>query len=568
MFCRLTGYAEGEVLGRNCRFLQSPTGQVGRGEVRRYTSEGAVAYLKRQLAADKECQTRIVNYRKGGAPFVNLLTVIPVPPPLGWEDGEEVVYHVGFQVDLSEQNVWRMQQHQQPHVLLLPPPPPVVPPVQLGQLGLGLGLGPSGATSMKKLSAVGHQPFISKTLKKLLADTEFVRSIPISSATTVPVAGCGGTAAAATTTTTTTTTTTAVVVVDSSSSSTKANNSASEGGGDRSSSSSSWLSLMLLETCPDFVHVVSLKGSFLYVGPSVRRVLGYEPEEMVGGSIADLAHPEDVVPLMRELKESSSTGGGGGGGGGVGASTLLFGQEEQTHASMAPRTVDLLFRARTKGGVYVWVECRGRLFVEPGKGRKAIILSGRAREMPRLGWETVCMRPFWGRREFWCLVGGQGTFVAVGSGVKEVLGWNGCELVGRRVGSVVEEWRDEEGSWPGTTTTTTMSRLRRADGGSELGRVVVYHSLLSKSQTNSSISPWPLICQIQLGDGSGRVLPPPPPLLQREGNVFAELETSRGSSWQYELQQLRFANQRLGEAVRRVGPVSMKRSWESMVTTT
>ena len=77
------------------------------------------------------------------------------------------------------------------------------------------------------------------------------------------------------------------------------------------------------------------------------------------------AHAENVVPLMCELEESSATG--------VTAATM--GEQGM------PRSVDLLYRARTKMGRYVWVECRDRLHVEPGKGKKVIILSGGAREM-------------------------------------------------------------------------------------------------------------------------------------------------------------------------------------------
>ena len=104
---------------------------------------------------------------------------------------------------------------------------------------------------------------------------------------------------------------------------------------------------------------------------------------MVGTSIADYAHPEDVIPLMRELKESSATGP---------SSTAAISDTANTQVVPQvgmPRSVDLLFRARTKMGRYVWVECRGRLHVEPGKGRKAIILSGRAREMMNLKWKDV-----------------------------------------------------------------------------------------------------------------------------------------------------------------------------------
>jgi len=90
-FCQLTGYEEYEVLGRNCRFLQSPDGSVQQGDLRWHTDPEAVAHLKRSLMADKECQTSIVNYRKDGTGFIKLLTIIPItdgvanmptPPPL------------------------------------------------------------------------------------------------------------------------------------------------------------------------------------------------------------------------------------------------------------------------------------------------------------------------------------------------------------------------------------------------------------------------------------------------------------------------------------------------------
>jgi hypothetical protein len=43
----------------------------------------------------EEVQVCLKNYKKGGEPFENLLTVVPIP----WEDGGEVRYLVGFQVD-------------------------------------------------------------------------------------------------------------------------------------------------------------------------------------------------------------------------------------------------------------------------------------------------------------------------------------------------------------------------------------------------------------------------------------------------------------------------------------
>jgi PAS domain S-box-containing protein len=98
-FERLTGYTKHEVLGRNCRFLQAPDGNIKSGDRRKYVDENTVFYLKRRIAERTEAQTSLINYRKGGQSFTNLLTMIPIP--VG--DGSGQFYFVGFQVDLVDQ---------------------------------------------------------------------------------------------------------------------------------------------------------------------------------------------------------------------------------------------------------------------------------------------------------------------------------------------------------------------------------------------------------------------------------------------------------------------------------
>ncbi|MCJ1381515.1 blue light receptor [Xylographa soralifera] len=98
-FSRLTGYPAAEILGLNCRFLQSPDGNVQPGVPRTHVSDAAVFLLKKQLLAREEAQTSLVNYRKGGARFTNFLTTIPVQ----WQTAERKTYIVGFLADVSEQ---------------------------------------------------------------------------------------------------------------------------------------------------------------------------------------------------------------------------------------------------------------------------------------------------------------------------------------------------------------------------------------------------------------------------------------------------------------------------------
>uniref|UniRef100_A0A1D1ZNT7 non-specific serine/threonine protein kinase n=1 Tax=Auxenochlorella protothecoides TaxID=3075 RepID=A0A1D1ZNT7_AUXPR len=84
-FLRLSGYSRGEVLGRNCRFLQGPD-----------TDRGQVAELKAALREGRECSVRLLNYRKDGSPFWNMLTVAPIRDMAG-----RARFLVGVQVDVT-----------------------------------------------------------------------------------------------------------------------------------------------------------------------------------------------------------------------------------------------------------------------------------------------------------------------------------------------------------------------------------------------------------------------------------------------------------------------------------
>jgi pre-rRNA-processing protein SRD1 len=94
-FERLTGYNEKEIVGRNCRFLQSPDAKVEKGEPRKFVDSHTASRLRSAVDRCSEIQVSIINYRKGGQPFLNLVTMIPVR----WNAKD---YYVGFQVDLVE----------------------------------------------------------------------------------------------------------------------------------------------------------------------------------------------------------------------------------------------------------------------------------------------------------------------------------------------------------------------------------------------------------------------------------------------------------------------------------
>ncbi|KAF7966575.1 hypothetical protein HWV62_37855, partial [Athelia sp. TMB] len=482
-FCALTGYSEREVLGKNCRFLQAPDGQVKRGEERRFVAPETVAHMHKAVAADKECQASIINYRKGGQAFINLVTIVPVPGGLHGAPAEadDIAYHVGFQVDLTEQ------------------PNAILRKLQDGSyiLNYGEGAGVAGALGIA-LPPIrekrGGGSAVSKTLRALLGDPAFLESLPI----TRPPAD-----------------------KDSAASTPAGKEPAAKDAPDASQT----LALLLLEHAPDFVLVLSLKGSFLYVAPAVRRVLGYAPDALVGRAVADYCHPADLVPLMRELKESSTAPAGDGGGPGP------------------PKTVDLLFRARAAGGAYTWLECRGRLHVEPGKGRKAIILSGRRRGMPAMRWGGV-RAPAPSGGEWWGGVSAQGTLLVVGGAVRGVLGWGAGEVLGRRLAGLAQAEDAQRALGAALERVLADARARPEEVCCEMAGVEVTVVLYRAGERAAP----PVLVQVVRADApAGNANAP----LQHdaEADIFAELETGRASSWQYELQQLKFANQRLGEEV-------------------
>jgi pre-rRNA-processing protein SRD1 len=96
-FERLTGYQERDIIGHNCRFLQSPDGVVEPGAPRKFVDSYTAFKLRTAIEQQSEMQVSIINYRKGGQPFMNLVTMIPVR----WES-KDFRYFVGFQVDLVE----------------------------------------------------------------------------------------------------------------------------------------------------------------------------------------------------------------------------------------------------------------------------------------------------------------------------------------------------------------------------------------------------------------------------------------------------------------------------------
>ena len=84
-FLRMTGYTLGEVVGRNCRFLQG-------GD----SAQPGLATLRAALRAGHDCAVLLRNHRKDGTLFWNELTMAPVR-----DDDGRLTHYIGIQTEVT-----------------------------------------------------------------------------------------------------------------------------------------------------------------------------------------------------------------------------------------------------------------------------------------------------------------------------------------------------------------------------------------------------------------------------------------------------------------------------------
>ncbi|GMY39154.1 putative LOV domain-containing protein [Fagus crenata] len=85
-FFSMTGYSSKEVIGRNCRFLQGPE-----------TDPNEVDKIRDAVKNGESYCGRLLNYKKDGTPFWNLLTITPIK-----DDNGNTIKFIGMQVEVSK----------------------------------------------------------------------------------------------------------------------------------------------------------------------------------------------------------------------------------------------------------------------------------------------------------------------------------------------------------------------------------------------------------------------------------------------------------------------------------
>lgn len=85
-FCKLTGYSEREIVGRNCRFLAGE-------ETEQWISD----QIRNAIRDKRPVLVDILNYKRDGSEFRNGVMIAPL-----FDENEQVAYFLGSQVDLGE----------------------------------------------------------------------------------------------------------------------------------------------------------------------------------------------------------------------------------------------------------------------------------------------------------------------------------------------------------------------------------------------------------------------------------------------------------------------------------
>lgn len=89
---------------------------------------------------------------------------------------------------------------------------------------------------------------------------------------------------------------------------------------------------LISENMQDIIGLIDVTGRYLYVSPSIKPILGFDPEEFIGKTPLDYVHPDDIVFVQQAFNQ-------------------IFQEKGVSH-------IELRFRKKT--GQYIWLESISR----------------------------------------------------------------------------------------------------------------------------------------------------------------------------------------------------------------
>ncbi|MDR6562145.1 MULTISPECIES: PAS domain S-box protein [unclassified Arcicella] len=114
--------------------------------------------------------------------------------------------------------------------------------------------------------------------------------------------------------------------------------------------SNAHFSELLSSNVRDLICICNLQGQYLYVSPSCKEVLGYEPKELIGKNVYDYFYPEDIEGVQKKHERY-----------------LLEGNMESL----------IEYRFLKKTGEYVWMQTSYKMFFDEYNLEDRIVSSSR-----------------------------------------------------------------------------------------------------------------------------------------------------------------------------------------------
>ncbi|MGB7621953.1 MAG: PAS domain S-box protein [Terriglobia bacterium] len=167
----------------------------------------------------------------------------------------------------------------------------------------------------------------------------------------------------------------------------------------------------LIENSSDTICLLAPEGTFLYVGPSSARIIGYEGTELLGRNALEFIHPDDREYIRATLAELVHTPG------------------ERTTAQ---------YRFKHREGSWIWIEGVGCNMVDE-PSIQAIVVSYRDISTRKRTEESLKQALAWyeaifeGSRDAVFISDAESRFIAVNHAACELTGFSREELLGMRI---------------------------------------------------------------------------------------------------------------------------------------
>ncbi|MBX3083518.1 MAG: PAS domain S-box protein [Anaerolineae bacterium] len=167
---------------------------------------------------------------------------------------------------------------------------------------------------------------------------------------------------------------------------------------------------LLADNATDMVIRLSMQGECLYISPSIKAILGYEPDELVGQSVLNFVHADDFAPL---------------------ANLLMFGEQ--------PANPKVLYRGLHKQGHYIWLEAVGQIISSTETGTPIEIISSSRNVSDRLHAEEALRESEERFRSIVngildysiCMLNPDGNILSWNTGAERIKGYSALESLGQ-----------------------------------------------------------------------------------------------------------------------------------------